>query len=59
MKTFKLFDTKEKSYLRDDNTGKEIEFTSYEDANKYRYEFLSRGNYPDYPVTVIEIRKVN
>ena len=58
MKTFKLFDTREQTYLTEDNTGKEVEFPTYEEANEYRFDYLSEGNYPDYPVTVIEVREV-
>ena len=54
MKKFKLFDTREKFFMTNDS-GVDIEFDSYEDADEYRHEYLRAGNYPDYPTTVIQI----
>lgn len=57
MLTYKLWDTKEKSYLAGKVTGKPLEFMSMKDADEHRDEYLDAGNYPDEPYTVIEIQE--
>ncbi len=54
---FKLWDTKEKVYVHDDNGTKEREFCTSVNADDYRHELLSSGMYPDDPTTVYQIHR--
>lgn len=51
---YKLWDKKEKSFITNPS-GSDISCTTVEDAAESRDEYLYEGNYPDMPMSVIEI----
>jgi len=56
---FKIWDTKEKCYLMRNNSLEDIEFSNKEMADEYRFDYLQKGNYPDEPITVLQIHEFN
>jgi hypothetical protein len=55
---FKIFDTKEKCYLTHFTCFEDLEFNTKEEAEDYRWDYLAEGNYPDEPVTVLQIHEI-
>jgi len=53
MKNFRLYDNKEKNYLNS------VNYNTLEWANTDKEQFLSEGNYPDDPHTVISVHEFN
>lgn len=56
-KNFRLYDKKSMSYFYDHAKNNEciLWFNTKEKASEYKDEYLSKGNYPDQPHTVIAI----